>query len=43
VSLYYQGRVKEAVKAVDRLIALRPDDAGAKKLRKTILEAGKGK
>jgi Flp pilus assembly protein TadD len=43
VSLYYHGRMKEAVKAVDRLIALRPDDTSAKKLRETILEAGKGK
>ncbi len=42
VALYYQGKTKEAVKAADRLIALRPNDARAQKLRATLLEAGKG-
>lgn len=41
VALYYQGKVKQAVATIDRLIALRPDDVSAKKLRETFLK-GKG-
>jgi tetratricopeptide (TPR) repeat protein len=41
VALNYQGKVREAVKTIDRLIALRPDDVAARKLRETFL-ADKG-
>lgn len=44
VSLYYQGKTAEAVTAIDSLIAIRPDDAAAKKLRDSLTggEAPKG-
>ena len=41
LALYYQGRTKEAVDTIDRLIALHPKDAKAKKLRKTIPGGGR--
>lgn len=40
LALHYQGKEKDAVKIIDRLIALQPGDEKAKKLRKTFLEAG---
>jgi tetratricopeptide (TPR) repeat protein len=40
LALHYQGKEKEAVKIIDRLIALRPGDEKAKKLRETFLTAG---
>jgi tetratricopeptide (TPR) repeat protein len=40
LALYYQGKEKEAVEIIDRLIALRPGDEKAKKLRETFLTAG---
>jgi tetratricopeptide (TPR) repeat protein len=40
LALHYQGKEKEAVKIIDRLIALRPGDENAKKLRETFLAAG---
>jgi hypothetical protein len=43
LSLYYQGKIKEAVQTVDRVIARHPEDVNARKLRETILAAGTGK
>jgi hypothetical protein len=43
VSLYYQGKIDAAVKAIDRVIALRPGDGAPKRLRETFLEAQKKK
>ncbi len=40
LALHYQGKTKEAVETIDRLIALRPDDDKAKKLRETFLRTG---
>lgn len=37
LALYYQGKVRDAVATIDRLIALNPDDARARKLRETFL------
>ncbi len=36
MSMYYQGRKKEAVQAVDRLIVLQPENKDAKRLRETM-------
>ncbi len=41
LALHYQGKTKEAVEVIDRLISLRPDDDRAKKLRETFLAKGK--
>jgi tetratricopeptide (TPR) repeat protein len=41
LALYYQGKIREAVATIDRLLAIRPNDAAAKKLRETFLAAGK--
>lgn len=41
LALNYQGKVKEAVETIDRLLVLYPEDKKAKKLRETFLEAGK--
>lgn len=41
LALYRQGKVKEAVTTIDRLIARYPADAKAKKLRETFLAGGK--
>ena len=43
LALNYQGKVKEAVETIDRLVALYPEDKKAKKLRETFLEAVKKK
>ncbi len=42
LALYSQGKTKEAVETIDRLIALRPTDDKAKKLRETFLKADQG-
>jgi len=39
LALHYQGKKKEAVEIIDRLIALHPKDEKAKKLRETFLKA----
>jgi tetratricopeptide (TPR) repeat protein len=41
LALNYQGKVKEAVETIDRLIALHPEDGKAKALRETFLAAKK--
>jgi tetratricopeptide (TPR) repeat protein len=41
LALYHQGKVQEAVETIDRLIALRPEDARARELRETFLAAPK--
>jgi tetratricopeptide (TPR) repeat protein len=41
LALNYQGKVKEAVETIDRLLATYPEDKKAKNLRETFLEAGK--
>jgi tetratricopeptide (TPR) repeat protein len=41
LALHYQGKEKEAVKIIDRLIILYPGDEKAKKLRKTFLKEGR--
>ena len=41
VSLYYQGKIDAAVKAIDRVIALRPGDGAPRRLRETFLDAKK--
>ncbi|HEY6837592.1 MAG TPA: tetratricopeptide repeat protein [Geobacteraceae bacterium] len=40
ISLYYQGKTKEALDYAERLVAAHPQDASAKKLRQTILDEG---
>jgi tetratricopeptide (TPR) repeat protein len=42
LALHFQGKEKEAVKIIDRLLALRPGDEKAIKLRETFLAAGEG-
>lgn len=41
LALHYQRKTKEAVEVIDRLIALRPADDRAKRLRETFLAKGK--
>ena len=43
VSLYYQGKINEAVAAIDRVIALRPGDTESRQLKATFLESKKKK
>jgi tetratricopeptide (TPR) repeat protein len=40
LALHNQGKEKEAAQIIDRLIALRPDDNKARKLRETFMETG---
>lgn len=40
LALHYQGKSKEAVKTIDRLIVLQPKDQRLQQLRRTFLQAG---
>jgi tetratricopeptide (TPR) repeat protein len=41
LALHSQGKEKEALEIIDRLITLRPDDEKAKELRRTFLKTGR--